>query len=131
MARRIRIADRKAFQSIDADHNGSISREEATKTSAPLLATNFDRIDLNKDDKLSPREVVAFWQMRRQAILRLTAADKNHDGALSKEEAKDFPRLSADFGKIDTDHNGQLSTQEIKAYYQSINANRKKVAETR
>jgi Ca2+-binding EF-hand superfamily protein len=128
MAQRIRAADEKAFKRIDADHNGSISREEATRTSAPLLAANFDAIDFDKDGKLSPQEVGAFWQMRRQAILRLMAADKNHDGTLSKDEAKGFPRLSANFDKIDTDHNGQLSTQEIKNYYQSVSAGKKKVA---
>jgi Ca2+-binding EF-hand superfamily protein len=128
MARRIMAADKKVFQRIDTDHNGSISREEATKTSAPLLAANFDAIDLNRDGKLSLQEVGAFWQMRRQAILRLMAADKNHDGALSKDEVKGFPKLSADFEKIDADHNGQLSMQEIKNYYQSVSAGKKKVA---
>jgi Ca2+-binding EF-hand superfamily protein len=128
MVRRILAADEEAFRRIDANHDGYISREEATKAPAPLLAANFDAIDINKDGKLSPQEAGAFWQMRRRGIARLMAADKNHDGALSKEEVKDFPGLAADFDKIDADHNGKITMQEINSYYQSASAGQKPAA---
>jgi Ca2+-binding EF-hand superfamily protein len=56
-------------------------------------------------------------QMAEKAKDRFAAADINHDGFLSREEAqKGTPRLADHFDDIDTDHDGQLSTSEILAY---------------
>jgi len=48
---------------------------------------------------------------------RFAAADANHDGQLSRDEAqKGTPRLAGHFDEIDADHDGQLSTAEILDY---------------
>lgn len=56
---------------------------------------------------------------------RFAAADTNHDGQLSQEEANQgMPRLAAHFAEIDTDSNGQLSTAEIVGYIQQRRGSR-------
>lgn len=56
---------------------------------------------------------------------RFSAADTNHDGYLSRDEASQgTPRLSAHFDEIDSDHDGRLSGQEIIAYIQQRRGSR-------
>ena len=47
--------------------------------------------------------------------------DKNHDGSLSKEEAKGAP-WAKDFAKLDKNHDGKLSQQEYAAVQSSSGA---------
>lgn len=48
---------------------------------------------------------------------RFAAADANHDGYLSRDEAaQGTPRLAANFDEIDSNGDGQLSKAEIVAY---------------
>ncbi len=45
---------------------------------------------------------------------KFDAADSNHDGFLTREEAaKSMPRIAKNFDVIDTNHDGKLSPQEI------------------
>jgi len=45
---------------------------------------------------------------------RFAAADKNHDGKLTLEEAKaGMPRIAEAFEKIDTDDRGYLTLEQI------------------
>lgn len=56
-------------------------------------------------------------QLAAKAQERFAAADVNHDGFLSRDEAQTgMPRLADHFDEIDTDRDGQLSTAEILAY---------------
>ena len=43
-------------------------------------------------------------------------ADKDHDGTLSRDEAKALPQVSKHFSSIDADKDGTVSKDEIKAY---------------
>jgi Ca2+-binding EF-hand superfamily protein len=57
--------------------------------------------------------------MVEKAQEHFAAADTNHDGYLSRDEAaQGTPRLAAHFDEIDSDHDGQLSKQEIIAFMQ-------------
>jgi Ca2+-binding EF-hand superfamily protein len=49
---------------------------------------------------------------------RLRAADTNGDGMISREEAKALPRLGKNFDRIDTDKNGQITAEELRAAHQ-------------
>jgi len=44
------------------------------------------------------------------------SVDANKDGIVTREEAKAFPRLSADFDAADTNKDGQLDTAEMNAH---------------
>jgi Ca2+-binding EF-hand superfamily protein len=54
------------FDAADSDHDGFLSRDEATK-SMPRIAKNFDAIDTNHDGKLSPQEIAQFLAAKRKA----------------------------------------------------------------
>lgn len=49
----------------------------------------------------------------------LRAADTNGDGMISRDEAKALPHLSQHFDQIDTDKNGLISPEEMKAAHQA------------
>ena len=53
----------KGFKALDANHDKTISREEAG--SRPRLAKNFDAIDTNKDGQLSRGELKAYRQAHK------------------------------------------------------------------
>ncbi len=64
-------------------------------------------------------------KIAQKAKERFAAADTNHDGQLSQDEANHgMPRLATHFAEIDTDSNGQLSTAEITAYIQQRRGSR-------
>jgi len=46
-------------------------------------------------------------------------ADKDHDGTLTKDEAKAMPHVYKNFDAIDTDKDGTVSMDEIRAYWKS------------
>ena len=52
------------FRHADADGDGAISRAEAAKH-APRLAKRFDQIDADKDGKLTPDELRAYREAKR------------------------------------------------------------------
>lgn len=56
---------------------------------------------------------------------RFDAADGNHDGKLSRDEAKAFPWVAKHFDQIDTDHDGYVTIAEIKAAHRQMMAARK------
>ncbi len=58
---------------------------------------------------------------------RMKAADKNGDGAISKAEADaaGMKRLSANFDKLDTNKDGKLTRDEMKAGRKAHHAERK------
>ena len=44
------------------------------------------------------------------------ALDGNHDGSLSRAEAKVNPDLMREFRVVDSNHNGRLSKEEMKGW---------------
>lgn len=107
------------FSNVDTDHDGKISKAEA-QLKAPAMGEAFERIDANHDGYLSKQEIKTFsailLKRRNEFNQRLTAADKDKNGKLSKEESKDIPLLHKNFDAIDTNHDGQLTGAEITAF---------------
>lgn len=56
---------------------------------------------------------------------RFAAADSDHDGYVSREEAeKGLPRIAPHFDDADTNHDGKLSQDEIATYLRSLRNSR-------
>lgn len=56
---------------------------------------------------------------------RFDAADTDHDGYISREEAeKGLPRIASHFDDADSNHDGKLSQDEIAAYLRTLRNSR-------
>jgi Ca2+-binding EF-hand superfamily protein len=63
---------------------------------------------------LSSAQAQGFFENR--AMKKMQESDKNKDGMISREEAKNMPRLEKNFDAIDTNKDGQLSKEEMTAF---------------
>ena len=134
------------FRRADADGNGWLSRAEAERA-APLLAKQFDAIDVNRDGQISPEEIRAFRRAGRsgrrarggaqgtqgtqgtQAGAKFeryfARADTDGDGTLSRAEAeRGLPRVAKKFERIDRDGDGRLTREEMQAWLEARRAAR-------
>ena len=50
---------------------------------------------------------------------RLKQADIDGNGMLSREEAKALPMISKHFDEIDANHDGQITTEELRAFHKA------------
>lgn len=121
----------------EADRNGDgvIDRNEAA--SLPRLAEHFDRVDRNRDARIERSELREAWrvasarrdlrQARGEALrARFRWLDANDDGALTLTELGDHaPRLREHFGVMDTNRDGQLHPEELRAYLKAKWAERR------
>ncbi|MBW8368472.1 MAG: hypothetical protein K0M70_11535 [Arenimonas sp.] len=115
------------FAAADKDGNGRIDRIEAQAV-GERMARNFDRMDANKDGSLDQAELAAVRQKMRRGGQRMKSAmsyqrglfvgmDDNADGAITAAElGTKHRRWSDDFDIIDTNRDGKLTAEEIKAY---------------
>lgn len=115
---------------LDADGNGSISRQEWLNAAG----ARFDRLDTNKDGVLTPDELSRGRHGRHGRPWRhsFSQIDTNGDGQISSAEFRAaFPRAPADlFTKLDTNKDGRLSRDELRAMRaQAAAAMRQKVFE--
>lgn len=113
------------IRQVDADRSGSISRTEAANH--PGLAQHFDAIDTNRDGLLTEPELRA-WRSAHphQGHSRgaahpgdkpgFGALDRNNDHAVSRQEVAARPKLAERFDQVDTNRDGNVTKEEIKAY---------------
>lgn len=104
---------------LDANKDGAIDRAEAAK--APKLAENFDRLDTDKDGKLSAGERA---QMRGKGPRGqgahgqggMRAADTDNDGRVSRAEAQAAHAQAGDrFEQMDFNKDGYLDRADMQA----------------
>ena len=117
------------FNRLDTNHDGVITKEEATAASDARIAKTFDALDTNHDGMITQDEMRASAEARREkmqaeAAARFKAADKNGDGLLSKEEAAAMPMVARHFEALDTNKDGQLSPEELAAARHHFGAGR-------
>lgn len=108
------------FTQLDTNHDGAISKDEASAAAQARVDKMFARMDTNHDGLITQDEIKAAADARRaemkeKAAARFKAADKNGDGLLSKEEAAALPMLARHFDALDTNQDGMLSPEEIEA----------------
>ena len=60
----------------------------------------------------------------QKALRDFQMLDFNRDGKLSRAEVRLFPRLYAAFDEADTDHDGYISFEEVKAFAVKYRAER-------
>lgn len=100
------------FVQADKDNDGKVTLTEANQASAAKFAV----ADGNRDGFLDPTELAALKPPRGghgPGHAGPAKHDKNGDGKLTKEEAP--PPLQQHFDEVDTNKDGSLDQQELKA----------------
>jgi Ca2+-binding EF-hand superfamily protein len=109
------------LKAADTDGDGTISRKEA-EASMPGLAAKFERMDVDKDGKISRDEMHGFRTAgkkheRKHLRMAFKAADKDGDGALDMAEAEaGVPKVAQHFATIDADQDGKVTHDELRAH---------------
>lgn len=107
-------------KAIDLDGDRMISLAEAQQ-GAPALASRFNELDANKDGLLSVDEVVTDRPMHGAKFVRdmqaeFVTADRNADGMLTRTEAAEMAIVNEFFGEMDTNTDGFVTQEEIRAH---------------
>jgi Ca2+-binding EF-hand superfamily protein len=107
------------IQQMDKNNDGAVSLKEFNA----FHAERFKAMDTNNDGKVTAEELDGLHQgmrsqmksMRHKSFEQLfDDADTNHDGALSKEEAKEgMPILFARFDENDANKDGKITKDEV------------------
>jgi hypothetical protein len=105
------------FSPADANHDGKLSRDEASDF---LVIRVFVARDANHDGRMTLEEWIGGDPTRSADFKK---RDANDDGIVTMQEAIAFGRTSGVVNEImreaDTDHDGALSLAEVTAYYAS------------
>jgi hypothetical protein len=106
-----------AFVAIALSVSGFVAVAQTTRPADPGMTSGKakDRRDANKDGVVSADEKS---DARRKSQERFKAADKNNDGALTREEAKagGYASIEKNFDAMDTDKDGKVTREERRAY---------------
>ena len=110
-------AGAKRFDQADTNHDGKLSRDEASDY---LVIEIFDSRDANHDGKMTEQEWTGGDASRAADFKK---RDANHDGVVTKQEAIAYGRkhgvVIVIMKEADTNHDGYLERSEVKAYYAS------------
>ncbi len=100
---------------LDVNGDGVIDRAEAA--ASPRLAEHFDKIDKNKDGKLTADEFPNHkrWHRRGHGGHGMMKLDADKDGRISKAEAAANPKFAERFAKMDFNKDGYVDRADFKA----------------
>lgn len=115
------------FTAADKNADGRIDKTEAAAV-GERMATHFDRMDANSDGFLDKEELAATRRHMRRAGGKMkhmmsyqrglfVGMDDNADGALTPAEiGTKHKAWSDDFDIIDTNRDGKVTQEELRAY---------------
>lgn len=133
------------FERLDANHDGSISKQEAQNDAS--LSGSWSEYDRNGDQVLDQAEFAAFDKSstsstesqgqdvgqqgpqveglpaspHQEDVVRnelLEQLDKDSDGAISRVEAQGEGRLTAQWDQLDRNSDGKLDSKELSQFTQ-------------
>jgi Ca2+-binding EF-hand superfamily protein len=116
----------KHFKALDTNHDGKITIEEFLAAHPPL----------SKDHCDEPHQAIGhphgFEEQHSDSFINkhFDAADTNHDGALSREEAKSAPMILEHFDEIDVNKDGKVTEEELKKWLEGYGAEHAKDEKT-
>lgn len=102
------------FETSDLDNSGGLSRDEAIKNG--YTSQSFGAVDADRDQIVTVAELATYFAARARAW---SAADRDQDGSISREEAEGSPELKSIFTSADRDADGVLRKQEHEAWAQT------------
>jgi EF hand len=103
---------------IDTNGDGAIDRSEAAAN--PKMAEHFDRLDANKDGRITADERPKHGgKGGGQRGERMAQLDTNKDGRFSRDELAGKTRALQNFAAIDTNNDGFLTREEMVAHHKA------------
>ena len=127
MGARCEMHGKKNFTEADANKDGSLDKAEAQA----MHDKKFAEMDTNKDSTISNDEMKACANhkddakskaMHEKHTKEFNAADADHNGVLTTEEAKKLPRVSKHFDAIDGDKDGTVDRDEVHQFMHQLKA---------
>jgi Ca2+-binding EF-hand superfamily protein len=115
----------------DTDGSGTLSVSEM-QASMPTIASSFSQMDTNADGQVSRDEMHNYKTQhgQREWQKKFSAADTNGDKLLDQTEAQSLPMLSEKFASIDTDKDGKLSAEEMRAHHLAMGEDTREASKT-
>jgi len=117
------MGGKNLIQTLDANKDGKVSRDESSKAAVERANRRFDQLDADKDGFITQAEIDAArdkmrsevrGEMSRRGAENWKAADKDGDGAISRSEAEaGMPMLFRRFDQLDANKDGKISRDEM------------------
>ena len=124
-------AAKAKWTQADTDASGTLSVSEM-QAAMPTIASNFSQMDTNTDGQVSHDEMHNYKKQHgeRDWQKKFSTADINGDKMLDQSEASSMPMLSEKFATVDTDKDGKVSTEEMRAYHMSMGEDTREASKT-
>ena len=96
---------RYMFTNVDRNHDGWITRNEWNMDDA-----DFNRLDTNRDNRISQYEFQSYSSTNVQVNSRFTALDTNHDGLITWNE---WRGTEGEYVRLDTNGDARINVSEF------------------